>query len=158
MSEKELLSKDVFEIYMKLTKDSLDELKDKTGLLFHKLDQHEKTLVRNTVTVEDHKRRSENIEERQEEFLSLVSNIKDQLSTISESLIKIDNRVTDIEDDMTPIKTHITEVKNVTNFLNLIYTNRGLIIKIVLTLFAAISGVYYGVDTTAETVKKVIVK
>jgi len=149
------ISKDVFEVHMQYTKEGIEELKKNTGLIFHKLDTQEKTLVRNTITVEDHKRRSDNMEERQREFLSVVNKITFQLSDISDSLVHINARVDEIEDDIGPIKDHIVEVKKVTGLMTMLYDNKGLIGKVIMFSIVILSAVYYGFNGV-ETIIKAI--
>ena len=145
MTEKEVLSKDVFEVYMRLNRDSLEDVKGSVSLIFHKLDEQSQTLVRNTATVEDHRRRSDNLEARQAEFMTAMGEIKTQLQQISISLIAIDSRANDIEKDIEPIQKHINEMQNLTNLLNIIYQNKGNIAKIIVFTIVILTGVYYGI-------------
>ena len=46
------LSKEVFEVHIGYTKESLEELKKTSSLIYHKIEEHEKTLVRNVISLE----------------------------------------------------------------------------------------------------------
>ena len=147
MSEenKNVLSKDVFEVYMKLNKESLDDLKNSVGLIFHKLNDQAETLARNTATVEDHRRRSDNLESRQEEFMAVMQEMKQHIQHANISLAKIQVRTDEIEKDIVPIQAHVNNVKNITNFLNSIYSNRSAIAKVIIFTIVVSTMVYYGV-------------
>jgi len=118
------LSKEVFEVHIGYTKEALDDLKKTTSLICHKIEEHEKTLVRNTISLEEHKKRSLHIEERQDNVLSLISDIKEAFSGFTVTLQHIDSRMGHIESEIEPIKDHIEEVKNITKLLNILYQNK----------------------------------
>ena len=145
MLEDKLLSKEVFEVHIKYTKEALNELKNTTALIFHKVDAHEKTLVRNTVSLEEHKKRSLHIEERQEVFMETLSKMSNDFSIVADSIRKINLKIDLIESELEPVKDHIRDVKNITNFFNVIYNNKKLIVKSLVFVFFIVSGLYYGI-------------
>ena len=83
------LSKEVFEVHIKYNRDSLEELKKSSHLIFHKLDDHEKTLYRNTASLEEHKKRSLHREDRQDAVIELINETNETLIKISCSMEKI---------------------------------------------------------------------
>lgn len=147
------LSKEVFEVHIGYTKEALDDLKKTTSLIYHKIEEHEKTLVRNVVSLEEHKKRSLNIEERQDSVLELISDIKEAFSAFTVTLQHVDNRIGVIESDIEPIKQHIEEVKNITKLLNILYQNKGLIVKVVVFISVIVFGSYLGINSFGDALK-----
>jgi chromosome segregation ATPase len=118
----EYLQKEVFEVHMKYVQNNLEGIRDMSIKIMDRLEKHEKTLYRNTLTVEEHHKRSNHIEQRQEEFLSAVRSIKDDIK----SLVK---KVDVIEYELEPIKTTTMDNAKVIGKVTWISEHKGLIIK-----------------------------
>jgi hypothetical protein len=147
------LSKEVFEVHIGYTKEALDDLKKTSSLICHKIEEHEKTLVRNTISLEEHKKRSLHIEERQDSVISIISDIKEAFGGFTVTLQHIDNRITLIESEITPIKKHIDEVKNITKVLNTLYQNKTLIVKVLVFISVIVFGAYMGINNLGDAIK-----
>jgi chromosome segregation ATPase len=147
------LSKEVFEVHISYTKDALEDLKKGSSLIFHKIEQHEKTLVRNTLSLEEHKKRSLHIEERQDSVLEFIAEVRETMVRLVTTIEHIDKRVGEIESEIKPIQAHIVEVKKLTNFLNIIYENKILIVKLLVFVIVVVFGTYLGVENFSDILK-----
>jgi chromosome segregation ATPase len=143
---KESLSKEVFEVHIQYTKEALEDLKKSVGLIFHKIDQQEKTLTRNTITVEQHEKRSLHIEQRQDESLKVIEELHKGMIAQKKAFEALADRFTVFEQELTPIKTHVKEVKKITTLFSLLYDNKILIVKIIVFITLILLGFYYGID------------
>jgi hypothetical protein len=133
----ENLSKEVFEVHMRYLKESVDSLRDCFIKLDHRLDEQDKILLRNTVTVEIHEKRSTNLEAIHKETV-------DTLQAMS-------RRISEMEDDILPIKKHVESVSSFMSFLSFFSENKRLLIRLALYIILTICGLYYG--TRPEVVK-----
>jgi phage-related minor tail protein len=123
-SEKqEFLQRDIFDVHMRYIQTSLDNLRDISVKVVDRLEIQERTLYRNTITVEDHKQRSLHIEERQEEFITALRSIKDDITDIV-------FKVKDLEDELKPMKDKADMNAKFIGQILWVRNNQGLIFKL----------------------------
>jgi hypothetical protein len=134
---RENLSKEIFEVHMKYLKESVDSLRDSFIKLDHRLDEQDKILLRNTVTVEIHEKRSTSLESIQQEAI--------------QTLQIMSRRISEMEADIIPIKNHVESVKSFMGFISFFSDNKKLLIRLGLYIILIICGLYYG--TKPEVVK-----
>lgn len=135
------LNKEVFETHMLYIRESIADIKKDHITIFKKLDQHESTLVKNTEILDQHHRRSTNLEARQDEFLTTLRQMVDKISILSE-------RVHSLENDLEPVKDKIKGMEGLIQLFTAIYNNKGLLIKVV--FFSVV--VFFGIFSLSQKI------
>ena len=100
----------VIDAHMSHLNNRLDRFDDLLDKLFDRQEEMAKILERNTVTVEEHHKRSTNLE-------ILVNSLKSALDALASKFTLLEDEVEEIKDDVTPIKNHVSEVSSVMHFL-----------------------------------------
>ena len=108
---------------------SLDAIREDSKAISKKFSRFEKTLLRNTITVEEHQRRSTLLEKNQEGQLESLQKIASTLENISE-------RVDEVERDIEPVKKHVETVGRVMSLFVALDNNKRLIIKIIIFILS----------------------
>jgi DNA repair ATPase RecN len=142
------LQKEVFEVHMKYVQTSLEGIRDMSIKIMDRLDKQDKTLYRNTLTVEEHHRRSNNIERRQDEFITALRSIKDDFRTIVSEVDKIKSELPQLQ----AISDENSKIISKVTWLN---DNKGLILKM-FVISGAISIILYIVLKDVEAIKEII--
>jgi chromosome segregation ATPase len=145
MDNEKILSKEVFEVHFAYTKEALNELRKTTSLIFHKIDQHQTTLAANTISLDEHKKRSLHIEKRQDIVIESLHELRNSIAIISTKLGTIEDDMHSFEKEIKPIKEHVNNVTSVFKVVDKMLIHKDLIFKSLLFLFLAIS-IYYGND------------
>lgn len=144
----EFLHRDVFDVHMRYIQTSLDSIRDMSVKIADRLETQERTLYRNTITVEEHHKRSTNIEHRQEEFVLALRSITNDITTIVAKLTIIGN-------ELEPIKAKADMNDKFINRLLWIKDNKALIFKLA-TIVGIASIVMYILLKDVEAIKQLI--
>jgi chromosome segregation ATPase len=131
-------TRDLIETHLFYIRESMSDLKNTNVAILNRLTSQEEVLLRNTITVEDHKRRSNLLEQNQAEF---VKTLKD----ISDSFKRLSTTVNQIESELQPIKTHVRSVERFVKFLIVLNDNKGTIAKILAFMITISVSTYFGV-------------
>jgi hypothetical protein len=124
-------TKDVLEAHLYHIRESLADLKEGFRTLTKVQRSQERILLRNTITVEEHKKRSDHLESNQEEF---VATQKAMIKSIEE----LTNRVQAVDYELQPIKRHVKTVSKLTGFIIAFDENKWTIAKIIGFLIAIV--------------------
>lgn len=143
MSDERPLNRELFEVHMNYQNQSIEKMNSTIEKIFSILQEHEKTLARNTTTVELHRQRSDILEYNQEKFT-------DTLDKIATAVKSMQGDVADIEKDLLPIKEHVADANKVLGLFTSIYKNRGLLAKILVALVTFVSALWYGISEALQ--------
>lgn len=127
----------VIEAHLFHIRESLQELKENEKTISKRLGSQEKVLLRNTITVEEHKRRSDKLEENQEKFIATLDQIAKSVQQVSINIHKIENEIE-------PIKDHVKSVKGVMGIFIAMYDNKEFIGKLIVFATVIAISAYYG--------------
>ena len=143
-------TKEVVEVYLTHFKENLNEVKSTLKDILITLSKHESTLLRNTITVEDHKRRSDLSDAKQEEFLrtqrEMVKTLSDLTNKLNQVETDFNSKLSNVESDIEPIKNHVKKVTRLFKLLTIIDENKWTIAKIIGFIIAIILAVKTGHD------------
>lgn len=141
-------TRELMEVNLRYIKENIAELKEISKGVLNTLQEHEKILLRNTITVEDHKRRSDLSDARHEEFLKtqlkMIETLQDLSNRFSEGELEVSRKISDIERDLAPIKTHVQTVGKFMTFLVMLDENKWTIAKILGFIIAVCLTIYMG--------------
>jgi archaellum component FlaC len=121
-NESQLIEAHIYHI-----RESLRDLRDTNKDILNRLTKTEKVLLRNTITVEDHKRRSDLLEANQQKFLETLDSVAKSFNIMSQDLHKI-------QLEIEPIKKHVTSVQRIMSLLIAIQDNKATILKIIIAI------------------------
>lgn len=117
-------SKDLLEAHLYHIRESLGRLESDVRSLTKAQRAHEKVLLRNTITVEDHRKRSDTLEANQATF---VQTQQAMIRSIEDLTLK----VKEVDLELQPIKKHVKTVSRLTSLLIAIDENKWTIAKII---------------------------
>lgn len=126
-------------LQLKLINDRLEKFDDLFGKLFESQSDMNITLTRNTITVEQHHRRSTILEK-------IVARFHKRLDTIEKKILLI-------RTDLDPVKAHVTEVSKMVHFI----TGLPSVVKFLVGLFTLIT-MFFGIKDLAESALKLVGK
>jgi hypothetical protein len=144
----EYLQRDVFDVHMRYIQTSLDGIRDMSVKIADRLENQERTLYRNTLTVEEHKKRSLHIEKRQEAFMEALTSIKNDFHELVTKIVTI-------EEELKPIKIKSEINYKLVNQILWIKDNKVLIFKLA-TLVGIASIIMYILLKDVEAIKQLI--
>lgn len=133
------LTKEVFEVHLEYLRKDLTEIRTGIIRLNDRVDAQDKTLLRNTITVEEHQRRSTMLEESQSEII-------DTLKSISDAVGAVKAQANGIEEELIPIKNHTQQVNKFLRLLIVIDENKALIGKIIMFTTIIIISLWAGIS------------
>jgi hypothetical protein len=136
-------SKDAFEAHLYHIRESISDVKIAVRDIQKTVAKQEKVLLRNTITVEDHKRRSDVLEKNQAEFVATQHQMVSKIKDISVELEKIDM-------ELRPIKKHVKSVENLASLFITLNDNKALIGKVLAFLIVIIVSAYYNATKINE--------
>jgi hypothetical protein len=148
IADHSFLKKDVFEIHMQYLQNSLDGIRDMSVKIVDRLEQQEKVLYRNTLTVEEHHKRSNQLEQRQDEFLLAVRGIRTDMQEVV-------HKITDIEGELAPMKEKAEMNAKFIDQILWIRNNRGLILKLML-MCGIVSIIMYILLKDVDAIKQLL--
>lgn len=131
---KENLTKEIFEVHISYVKESVNDLKKEVSSLTRKVENVSDIMLRNTVTVEEHHRRSNLLEDNQKHFLEVID--------------KISNQISDLNNKIIIIETNVKETHTLFDFIKFLYKNKPIIIKFIVFLIILVSTVIIELNTT----------
>jgi chromosome segregation ATPase len=140
------VSKELFEVHVSSLKDSISSLKIEIIKSLNKLEEQERTLLRNTITVEEHHKRSTQIENQQERVIAT-------LNTITQKLYSLDFELKNLDSVIEPIVQHTKRVDSITKFFVLLYENKSLIFKIIVFILVMAVSTYVGLKHSMTILK-----
>jgi len=137
------VQKDLFQAHIDFLNISIEEIKAQLEKVLIKIEQNDRTLLRNTIIVDEHHKRSTYLEAQQESILRT-------LKIISEKIRQLDEDVKDVNFDFKSIKNHVNEVNKLTKFFIVLYENKGLIFKVLLFIGLAFFTTYFGIKKSVQ--------
>ena len=147
-NEQDFLQKEVFEVHMKYVTTSLEGIRDMSIKIIDRLDKQERVLYRNTLTVEEHHKRSTHLEQRQEVFLETVRTIKDHLATV---VAEVDT----IKKELPQLRATTTDNAKLINKITWLNDNKSLILKM-FVISGVVSIILYVILKDVEAIKEII--
>lgn len=144
----EFLQRDVFDVHMRYIQSSLDGIRDMSVKIADRLETQERTLYRNTLTVEEHKKRSIHIEKRQDAFMEALTSIKNDFHELVTKIIVI-------EEELKPIKLKSEINYKFINQMLWVKDNKALIFKLA-TVVGIASIIMYILLKDVEAIKQLI--
>jgi len=93
----------IIETHMEHLNKRLDRFDNLFEKIFDRQDEFSKVLERNTITVEEHHKRSTMLE-------TIIGSIKRAFESLEKRISALEQKVDEVEDDITPIKKHVGEV------------------------------------------------
>lgn len=129
------VQKELFEVHIEFINSSIESIKEQQERILVKLEQNDRTLLRNTIIVDEHHKRSNYLEVQQEAVLKAIKSISDKLVTL-DSEVKLMNREFDY------IKIHVKNVTRITKFFVAVYENKGMIFKSLIFISLLIAALY----------------
>lgn len=131
---KENLTKEIFEVHISYVKESLVEVKKEVNSLTRKVENINDIMLRNTVTVEEHHRRSNLLEDNQQHFLEVIDKISTQLNNLDKKVVRIEREV--------------KETHTLFDFIKILYKNKPIIIKFIVFLVILVSTIVIELNTS----------
>jgi len=147
-NNEDYLNKEVFEVHLKYVHNSLDGIRDMSVKIMDRLDKQEKIMYRNTLTVEEHHKRSNHLEQRQEEFLTAVRSIK---TDIEQVVLKVEQ----LDSELLPMKALTASNTKVISQITWINDNKYVILK-TFVVSGVISIILYLVLKDIEAVRAIL--
>jgi hypothetical protein len=123
------VSREVFEIHLEYMNKNMKDIKDELVKVGTRQEAFEKTLLRNTITVEEHHKRSNILELNQEKFLTTMTDLTTKVQQIGTDFHRL-------ESDIIPLKAQTEKVNKAVNFFVFVDNNKMMVFKI--TLFAVV--------------------
>ena len=136
-------SKDAFEAHLHYIRESLADVKFAIRDIQKIVAKQEKVLLRNTITVEEHSRRSDALERNQAEFVSTQTQMVKTMGDIARELEKIDT-------ELRPIKKHVKSVEDVASLVITLNENKVFVGKVFAFVIVVIVSAYYNADKISE--------
>ena len=132
-------TKDVIEAHLYYVRESLTDLKETNRSILKRLNTTEKILLRNTVTVEDHKKRSDIADANHAEFVKVQREVIDSLQSLS-------LKVSHIDSELKPIKVHVKSVSRIMKLFIAMDENKMTIAKILGFIIVVAMTAYFGIN------------
>jgi len=130
----------LIEVHMDHINNRLDKFDNLFSKLFDRQDEFSRILERNTVIVDEHHKRSTNLE-------TIVNSIKSALEALANKFTLLENDVNKIEADVEPIKAHVKNVDVVFH----IWSSVPKVMKFIVLLLTLISSCY-GIFTMFKSI------
>jgi hypothetical protein len=141
-------TRDLMEANFAHIKENISDLKLTMRDVQSTLSRHEETLLRNTITVEDHKRRSDLSDAKHDEFIrtqrAMLGSIQELTAKVSHVEVEFNAKLDMVERDLVPIKAHVKSVKKLMRLLLIIDENKWTIAKILGFIIVVAFTVYMG--------------
>lgn len=131
-------SEKLLEAHLYHIRESLSDIKDGQRILDKRMLKAEKTLLRNTITVEEHQRRSMLLEANQGDFVRALQSIDSSFKKVKTDLKKL-------ESEVKPIQKHVESVTKVMGLFVYIEKNRKMITRIIVFFALMGLGLYFSI-------------
>ena len=120
----------------------LGEFAELFNKLFETVNEMRVVLERNTVTVEQHHRRSTTLEKLQISLQKRLEQSEKTLASLKDVFVHMNTEVAGIAADLVPIKSHVSRVSSAINCFTGFFTGIPQFLKLISLIFGVVIGAY----------------